>query len=373
MTSDDLDIEKLDAEELVDVDEKAEPVPLPQPISYYGADFDVIGLVRRLRSGDIVIPTFDPSTEVGADLAGFQRRFVWRKYQMDRFVESLLLEYPVPGIFLVQQADKKLLVLDGQQRLRTLVAFYRGTIDEDTTFKLESVGTEFVGLMYDGLDEQKRRTLDNTFIRATIVKYDASAGGDEAVYQVFERLNTGGTNLYPHEIRVALYSGHLANLLRELNEQESWRNLFGKKSERLKDQELILRFVALHTDATAYKRPLKTFLNNFMRDHRALQNLDAAYLRTLFSDSCTAVAKGIGPRAFRLKSQINAALIDSVLCGVAHRVAKGPLSEPAALATAFDALLKEDAFQIAVARATASEDSVEHRLRLSREAFGKVP
>src|SRR5262249_1456418 len=150
----------------------------------------------------------------------------------------LLLGYPVPGIFLVQQADKKLLVLDGQQRLRTLQAFL------GHGFMLEDVADQFKGIRYDTLSAEDRRTLDNTFITGTIVKYDPSQGGDDAVYQVFERLNTGGANLMPHEIRVALYNGDFVKLLRKLNGNSDWRALYGTPSNRLKDQELILRFAA---------------------------------------------------------------------------------------------------------------------------------
>ena len=96
------------------------------PITYSGQDFDVDGLVRRLNNGDMIIPRFGLSDET-VEVEGFQREFVWTKRQMDRFIETLLLEYPVPGIFLVkQQSDKRFLVLDGQQRLLTLQNFKKG-------------------------------------------------------------------------------------------------------------------------------------------------------------------------------------------------------------------------------------------------------
>ena len=86
--------EKLSDEELSEIEE-AEPEA--EPVSYTGTDFDVEGLVRRLARGDIVVPNFghDDST---LELAGFQRAFVWRRSQMDRFIESLLLGFPIPGI-----------------------------------------------------------------------------------------------------------------------------------------------------------------------------------------------------------------------------------------------------------------------------------
>ena len=76
-------------------------------------------------------------------------------------------------------------------------------------------------------------------------------------YQLFERLNTGGTNLYPQEIRVALFRGRLVDILREWNGDEHWRDLYGPLSPRLKDQELILRFLAFYLEADDYERPLK--------------------------------------------------------------------------------------------------------------------
>lgn len=102
------------------------------PITYSGQDFDVDGLVRRLNNGDMIIPRFGLSDET-VEVEGFQREFVWTKRQMDRFIETLLLEYPVPGIFLVkQQSDKRFLVLDGQQRLLTLQNFKKGIYNKRT-------------------------------------------------------------------------------------------------------------------------------------------------------------------------------------------------------------------------------------------------
>ena len=72
------------------------------------------------------MPRFSLEPEEGQSTVGFQREFVWKKPQADRFIESLLLGLPVPGIFLVKETNGKHLVLDGQQRLRTLDNFYSG-------------------------------------------------------------------------------------------------------------------------------------------------------------------------------------------------------------------------------------------------------
>jgi hypothetical protein len=367
------------AEELAEEEglreESAEAFSTAEPISFYGADFDVHGLVRRLNDGDIVIPNFRPPATPDHDLAGFQRSFVWRKYQMDRFVESLLLGYPVPGIFLVQQTDRKLLVLDGQQRLRTLQQFFAGQSYDGRRFELEHVADNYVGKTYESLEPEDRRQLDNSFIHATVIRYDAyedTGAGEDTVYQLFERLNASGSNLYPHEIRVALYPGRLVDFVAELNNEPEWRVLWGPVSPRLKDQEQILRFLALYTEADKYKRPLKGFLNTFVKEHRDLQGLDVESLRDVFKKVCEALVAGPGASAFRTTRQVNAALVDSVMVGLARRLEVQPAPNPGGIQGVIDALLADSDFQAAIARATADEVRVNSRLGMATDAFATL-
>ena len=100
--------------EIEDISEEEDLFPERYLISSYGADYVVDSLVKRIQSGDIYIPPF-------------QRQFIWTQKQSSRFIESLLLGLPVPGIFLSKDDDtKKLVVIDGQQRLRSLQFFYEG-------------------------------------------------------------------------------------------------------------------------------------------------------------------------------------------------------------------------------------------------------
>lgn len=363
---------ELEIEAAQDEDERDVAIPGLEPLSYFGTDFDVHGLVRRLNQKDIVVPSFDPVADSESDLSGFQRKFVWKKTQMDRFIESLLLGFPIPGIFLVQQPNKQLLVLDGQQRLRTLQRFFSGETSPGEEFRLDNVGKELKGLTYGTLDDEQRRLLDNTFIHATVVKYNRTLGGDESVYSLFERLNTGGTNLYPQEIRVALFHGELVELLRELNSYSSWRDLYGPPSERLKDQELILRFLAFFEDEENYKRPLKVFLNEFLSSHRDLEGLSKDSLRKTFQETCDVASAALGRRALRAESQVNAAFADAMLVGLAHRLKLGPIQDISALEGVRADLLSSTDFTSAIARATADEERVSRRLSMAKEAFRKI-
>lgn len=360
-----------DEEEVDDLDELNEILPTTYSITSYGADYPVDGLVKRMSQGDIVVPLFSLDPDQGQSTVGFQREFVWTKPQADRFVESLLLGLPVPGIFLVKESNGKHLVLDGQQRLKTLETFYIGLF-QGKEYVLENVQAKWQDKTYKTLHADDRRRLDDSIIHATIVRQDEPSEDQSSVYLIFERLNSGGTFLQPQEIRVALYHGQFATLLSKLNLNEHWRVLYGKKSARLKDLELILRFLALHFHASSYRRPMKDFLNRYMAANRALEKHSEADVKKLFESTVTAIHKHIGPRAFRLKSAVNAAVVDAVMVGVANRLGKGVLSKPEDLKGAYDALLGNGDFLDATARATADEENVKTRLRISREAFANV-
>lgn len=359
-------------EAVEDLDELNEVLPTAYSITSYGADYPVDGLVKRMDQSDIVVPLFSLEPEQGQSTVGFQREYVWTKPQADRFIESLLLGLPVPGIFLVKEANGKHLVLDGQQRLRTLQSFYGGLF-QSKEYTLENVQDKWKGKTYKTLHADDRRRLDDSIIHATIVRQDEPTEDQSSIYLIFERLNSGGTFLQPQEIRVALYHGKFASLLSKINLNPDWRALYGTKSARLKDLELILRFFAFHYDSAAYRRPMKDFLNRYMALNQDLAKQSEATLRSLFDSTVSTIHEHIGNRAFRLKTAVNAAVLDAVMVGVAARLSVGAISQPAGLAAAYAALLQDKDFLAATGRATADEENVKTRLRLSREAFAKVP
>jgi Protein of unknown function DUF262 len=358
-------------EEVDDVDEDAEIVPIDGTITSYGADYPVDGLVKRIEQADIVIPTFDPEVTGATSIKGFQRKFVWSRRQAERFIESLLLGFPVPGIFLFKQPNGILLVLDGAQRLRTLQSFYKGGL-RGQEFKLKEVQDQWRDRDYNGLEPADRRRLDNSIIHATVIKQDEASDNHESVYLIFERLNTGGTLLQPQEIRVALYSGPFVEVLRTLNDFTSWRKLFGKKSPHLKDQELILRVFAMLDRNKKYRRPMKEFLNEYMKANRHLGVRSENAAIVVFKEATRCILDNIGPGAFRLKKTINAAVTESVMYAVASGIEHKDLQKPSKMREAFERLLADDDYVAAVTKATADEENVRRRLRMARQAFRQL-
>lgn len=354
--------EEADVADLKNVDDLVDLEPTRADtfsISSYGADYTVDSLVKRVSGGDFFVPPF-------------QRAFVWNIKQSSRFVESLLMGLPVPSIFVFREADtNKHLIIDGQQRLRTLEYFYRERFREDKIFKLDEVRAPWNGKTCSELDEADRRRLDDSIIHTTIFRQE-SPKNDDSVYEVFERINTGGVKLSAQEIRNCVNFGQFTSLLGELNENEAWRKIYGPRSPRMKDQELILRFFAFFDGVEKYKRPLRSFLNRYMESRRKLTVQEMTALTKRFSQMIEAVHLSLGEKAFRPERALNTAVFDAVSVGLGRRLAADPFYDPAKLRTAYDTLLADPKFRATYTRATADEENVKDRFALADKAFTSI-
>ena len=328
-------------------------------IASYGSDMPVDALVKRLDRGDIFIPPF-------------QRGFVWSLTQASRFIESLVLGLPVPGVFLFKEPEtRRLMVVDGQQRLLSLQSFFQGTFN-DRAFRLTGVAAELSGKTYRTLDEGDRRELDDAIVHATIFQQDRPENDRSSIYSVFERLNTGGSPLQPQEIRACVYRGQLNDLLASLAGNPAWREIYGSKSRRKKDEEIILRFLALYYSLENYERPMKQFLNNFMDQHRDPTKERCEKFRDAFETVTSVVAKVLTPAALRPERNLNVSVVDAVLVGLAHRLRKGQVTDADALRSAHDRLLMQLKHDELYMSGTTDKDRVNRRIELARCEYDAV-
>lgn len=339
-------------------------LPFKYSITSYGADYDVDGIVKRINRNDIKIPEF-------------QRSFVWTLQQASKFIETLLLGLPVPGVFLSKEKNSnKLIVIDGQQRLKTLQFFYNGIFERTgKEFQLTGINpkSRFNNLTYKSLRIEDKRMLDDSIIHATIIKQDEPDDGDSSIYFIFERLNTGGTQLQPQEIRTAIYYGEFSRVLNFLNKNLFWRDLYGKTSPRKRDVELILRFLALFFDYDKYEKPMQSFLNNFMGANRDLKLYDEETIGNAFFRTIEIIHEQFGSKAFKPKGALNAAILDSLLVGVATRLRDGAITNSHSLQKAYYELLDNDEYRQATETATTDEENVQKRLMIAIHAFKNVP
>lgn len=347
--------------EVEDVLGTEEEIPFKYSISSYGADYTLDSLVRRIGDGSIIVPSF-------------QREYVWNQKQASLLIESFLMGLPVPGIFLSREEDQTLMVIDGHQRLRTLQYYYDGIFaGTGKEFALTGVGKQFKDITYKKLADEDRRRLDDTILHATIVKQDDPADGNSSIYLIFERLNTLGVQLVPQEIRNCIYRGPFNELLKELNQNESWREIFGKMHSRAKDQELILRYLALYLDEESYSRPMKGFLNSYMNKNRNLKLHTRYDICEAFIPTIELIYKALGEKAFRrITTALNAAVFDAVMVGTARRLEQGGINNLGEFRQEHLGLLGNEDFAFDTESRTTDEGRVKRRLELATNAFAEV-
>lgn len=329
-------------------------------ITSYGADYTVDRLVNRLNSGKIVIPDF-------------QRKYVWNIKEASRFIESLILGLPVPGVFFCQEkGTNNMLVIDGQQRLKSLQFFYNKLFKDSQAFKLKGVQEDLEDLTIDDLDTNDKNKLDDSVIHATVIKQDSPEDDDSSIYMIFERLNTGGMKLVPQEIRACIFHGEFNKMLSELANDEYWKKIYSVDNQRLKSEELILRFFTLYEWHEKYKKGLKGFLNTYMEQHQNITPDKKELMIELFSNTIKCVYNIIGENAFRLSKNINAAVYDSMMIGIANRLNDNRPFNQDQFKGRYNGLLDDLEYRRFVESNTSSEMSVKGRINMAIEAFKDI-
>jgi len=343
------------SEPILDGDEKDEELKdddVIYQITTAGADFDVDGLVKRFDRGTIYRPEF-------------QSNFIWTWSQASKFIESILLGLPIPSVFLFREEEtQKLLIVDGLQRLTTLHAFEKGRFPHNAKiFKLKDVKSRFEGKTLDELEEDDKRRFEDSIIHAMIIQQMEPDDGNSSIFNIFERLNSNGTPLQPQEIRAAVYNGAFEKMLDKANNVPAWREIFGPKHKRAKDQELILRFLALRFARKNYSSPMKGFLNDFMGRNRNQDEAQLANYEEAFSNSIERILEALDRQAFRLKRSMNVAFYDALMVAVSENPDAGSDS----IRNASEKLVADENFNRFISEATSNESSVIGRIKRAKE------
>lgn len=266
-------------------------------------DFNVLTIQNFIESGAVKIP-------------GFQRNYVWDIKRASKLIESLILGLPVPQVFLYEESRNRFLVIDGQQRLMSIYYFIKqrfprkekrvslrrifdeeGKIPENilhndeyfVSFALSLPEPSpdrrnvFKGLKYSTLDDYKTQ-FELRPVRNVIVKQTKPPEDDSSVFEMFNRLNTGGINLTPQEIRGSLYHSPFYDMLQRVNLKDGWRHLIQLPDPdvHMKDTEFILRGFAILIAGDEYKPSMTKFLNRFSRSAKDYPADRNEFLRQLF-------------------------------------------------------------------------------------------
>jgi hypothetical protein len=345
-----------------EIDELESSLPAAQrKLITTSADFSVATLVTMLREGALVVPKF-------------QRDYIWSDKKASRLIESLILQCPIPVIYLNRRIDEVLEVVDGNQRVTALRRF------SDGAFSLSGLTTfpELVDSKFDSLDQQYQRQIKNRTIRCVIIEPESNP---QIKFDVFERLNSGSTPLSPQELRHGLSYGSFVKAITEISKETRFVHLTGLKSDsRRKKDELVLRFLAFHENLEGYAKPLSSFLNEYLSANKS-QSVDwIDEHANRFRRMLDGVIQLLGADAFRFRGgmgeakKFNTAFFDAVSVGFSrshlHAVANlAPLANE--VTARFEELSNDPEFRQHIVRATSDPNAIRTRIFAARDAFNE--
>lgn len=219
----------------------------------FNTDWTVETLFRQIEKGNI---NLDPQ---------FQRREAWDVIRKSKFIESIICSLPIPNVVLAEDRAMKgrYIVIDGKQRLYSISSFLRGEFSlKDLTIRRDLNGCSYIDLC--GKYLQEVNTIENYTIRTVVIR---NWPDEDYLYTVFFRLNSGSLQLSPQELRKALHAGKLLDFLDDfVRGSVEFKRIFGENLDpRMRDVELVLRFVAFDKSFTDYKGNLKVFLDDTVK------------------------------------------------------------------------------------------------------------
>lgn len=277
-------------------------------------EYDLETLIRRIDNGYIKL---DPA---------YQRRHRWDDKTSSRLIESLLLNIPIPTIYLSQDVDidddddgrPVFTVIDGQQRLTAIRSF----LSNELVLRDLAVLDKLEGFTCEDLPNFLRRRLSDRTI--SCLRIDSTID-DQVKYDIFERLNSGSVELSPQELRNAIYRGDFNEMIKDLSTDEIFQkitNMSEARAKKMEDVELVLRFFALTRGRYESYRPnMGSFLNSSMEEFSKKRDAELIQMADYFRRRITAINELFGDTPFckwkkdseQYASKFNAAVFDALI------------------------------------------------------------
>ncbi|MDU5080996.1 DUF262 domain-containing protein [uncultured Tissierella sp.] len=242
-------------------------------------------LLKRIYNGEINLNT------------DFQRKGgLWTNVKKSQLIESLILKIPLPAFYFDASNDDNWLIIDGLQRITVFKEFI-----VDKTLKL--TGLEFFGDFNGSTYDDLPRTFTRRIEEASIIVYTINPGTPQNVkYNIFKRINTGGLELEPQEIRHALYQGKSTELIKEMALMESFLKATGNsiKTDRMLDREFALRFISVcFYGIDRYEGNSDEFLNTTMEYVNGISEDEIEFIKNEFQKIMILANRIFGRYAFR--------------------------------------------------------------------------
>ncbi len=310
--------EELEIDAVIEDDVELDVEAGQRKIIWQAKDFSIREFLTMKNDGELILQPI------------YQRNFVATDLIASKLIESILLDVPIPVVYLAEEQDGSFSVIDGQQRLTSFLSFLEGKFPDSRPFKLSGlkVLSELNRKLFVDLDGELQKKIRSTTIHSIIIKKESNP---DIKFEIFERLNTGSTKLNEDEIRNTVYRGNYIELLAELSENSVFHGLVKKDNfkKRMIYRGMILRFFALSEKSYInYKSSMKQFSNKELRDNRELSPNKVKEYKARFEHCLDLVKVVFGDMAFRRympgdngapgkwgETQINMALYDVQMVG----------------------------------------------------------
>ena len=342
--------------EIEDDADHARPLPACRDITVSPVDYTLQQLCKMMGSREIVLP---PDARGPA----------WGVHDASRLIESFLLGVPVPPVFLLEREDHSLLVIDGRQRLLAVRGFFSERPEgaeggPGEVFRPAGAAGDLRGRTLSSMYRGNERALENAVLRAIVMRQARPDENPAAAHDLVERYSSAAAGLSDQEARHRAYPGRLAELISELNGLGDWRALLGspRRDGRMRDAELVLRYMALLRDAGLYERPMRGFLSAFMHGNRDPPDAFISEERARFVRACWILRHRLGTLPLGKGGRISPPVFDAIIVTAADN--PGRCDDPG-LSARVRAMLSDSSFAGCAAPASAAADPAAVRRRLS--------
>lgn len=275
-------------------------------------DFDTFDITVK----EIINMVSESIIDIAPD---YQRLFRWEVDRQSKFIESILLGIPIPSLFMATNSDGTWEVIDGVQRISTLIHFSDNIQAKENTnvngmlelVELEKL-TEFENITFDKLPDNIKLSFYLKPIKVTTL---TDKSDKKVRFDLFERLNTGGLKLSDQEIRNCIYKGEFREFIKEMSSLENFRkvvNLPKNKENNATYEEYVLRFFAYLFNRENFEHSVTDFLNEYME--KATKKFNYKNGREIFEGVFSQLAEAL-PKGIKRRATTPAILYEAISVG----------------------------------------------------------
>lgn len=320
--------------------------------------FTVFEYLRQLEKGKVVIQP------------DFQRNQIWSIKQKSRFIESIILNFPLPPIYLNETKDAKYIVIDGLQRTTALDEFYKNS------FKLSQLEAipDYNGKTFNDLDEIIQSKFEDKKLTTYILKPSTPT---KVIYDLFNRINTGGTQLNRQEVRNCIFIGKATELLKRLSEMDIFHAATdgGISGRRMKDREVILRYLSFRWlgYSDKYEGDMSSFIERFMSMMNVMEDSHLLMIEDDFERVMSWTYSLWEDQNFRIpkdgerRGTINTAVFETICYFIAHQDDSYLNQNREAVYNNYFLLFQNDRYYESVTKATGNKAKVVDRFEIATE------